>query len=391
MAIFLMFLGLLLFIGLVVLHEFGHFIAARRNGVIVEEFGIGFPPRVWSRNLKNGVKFSLNLLPLGGFVKLKGEHDADKHPGSFGAASLIVKSKIMLAGVAMNLLAALLIFTVVALTGMPKAITKDSVGENQFTIARDTKIIRNDVIISYVEPNSPASTIGLRAGDRLLSLQSINIINSDQLPNITKTKPEQTIDVKFSHNGKIVTAKAQLRSKQEVESSLKSGSPKGYLGISPTDYTVQRSTWSAPVVAVGLSAQLTRLTFKGLWSAIRGLGSLVAGFTTGNKNARQAGQAAASQQVSGPVGIFFILKEGAHRGLGFILFIIGILSLTLAIMNVLPIPALDGGRFYLVLISRKIFHQPLARKTEERIVGSSFVALLLLFVVITFVDIRRFL
>ena len=144
-------------------------------------------------------------------------------------------------------------------------------------------------------------------------------------------------------------------------------------------------------MAVGLSVQLTRLTLKGLWSAVRGLASLMAGFFTGNRQARQAGQAAASGQVSGPLGIFFILREGARRGFGFVLFIIGIISLTLAIMNILPIPALDGGRFYLVLISRKLFGRPLSQRAEERIVGSSFAALILLFILITFVDIHRFL
>src|SRR5580698_876104 len=111
MTIFLLVLGLVLFIGLIVLHEFGHFIAARRSGVEVEEFGIGFPPGIWSKEMKKGYRLSINLLPLGGFVKLKGEHDADKTPGSFGAASLLSKTKIMLAGVGMNLLAAMVIFT----------------------------------------------------------------------------------------------------------------------------------------------------------------------------------------------------------------------------------------------------------------------------------------
>src|SRR4051812_6435128 len=109
MPLFLLILGLVLFVGLVVIHEFGHFLVARRNGVDVEEFGIGFPPTAWSRKIKSkkgDFKFSINWLPLGGFVRLKGEHDADKAPGSFGAASLPAKVKIMAAGVAMNLLAA---------------------------------------------------------------------------------------------------------------------------------------------------------------------------------------------------------------------------------------------------------------------------------------------
>src|SRR6266481_5182881 len=101
MQILVFIFGLVLFIGLVLVHEWGHFILARRNGVDVEEFGLGFPPRAWSKKLKSGMRLSLNWLPLGGFVKLKGENDSDSRKGSLGAASLWTKSKIMLAGVTM--------------------------------------------------------------------------------------------------------------------------------------------------------------------------------------------------------------------------------------------------------------------------------------------------
>src|SRR6185369_2836902 len=120
MSVFLLIIGILLFVGLVVFHEFGHFLAARRNGVEVEEFGIGFPPRAWKRTTKKGFVFSLNWLPIGGFVKLKGENDAATEKGSFGAARFRDKAKIMLAGVAMNLAAAFVIFTVLAVVGMPQ-------------------------------------------------------------------------------------------------------------------------------------------------------------------------------------------------------------------------------------------------------------------------------
>lgn len=397
MSVFLLVLGLVLFVALVVAHELGHFIVARRNGVEAEEFGIGFPPTLWKRRIKSkkgNYDLTINALPLGGFVKLKGEHDADTHKGSFGAASLKAKSKIMLAGVAVNLVLALAILAIVAITGMPKVITEAQFGEDQFTVASDTSVVRNDVFFGYVEPDSPASQAGVQPGDRLVALtpdgeQTITVDKSSTLQAATRDNAGERVTIAFVRDGAEQQATTQLRSADEVVASQSTSQPKGYLGVVMTDLAIQKSTWSAPVVAVGLSVQMTKLTLQGLGSALQGLGSLIAGLVTGNDAARSNGQAAATEQVSGPVGIFMILKQGTERGFGFVLFIIGIISLTLAIMNVLPIPALDGGRFYMVLISRGIFKRPLSQRTEERIVGTAFMALMLLFVLITIVDVKR--
>ena len=152
--VFSVLVGLFLLVLLVVLHELGHAIAARRNGVVVEEFGIGFPPRAWARKLGNGVLFTLNWLPLGGYVKLQGEHDAADKPGDYGAASLWVKTKILLAGVFINWATAALIFTGLALVGLPKVI------DNQFTVASDTTEIRKPVTIVQTTDGSPAERPG---------------------------------------------------------------------------------------------------------------------------------------------------------------------------------------------------------------------------------------
>src|SRR3989344_2593861 len=128
MQILLFILGLLLFTSLVIVHEWGHYFIARRNGVKTEEFGLGLPPRAWGKKLRSGMIISLNWLPIGGFVKLKGENDSDKRKCSFGAASLGAKSKIIMAGVFMNLVVGLLLLTLLAAIGMPRLITKDSVG-----------------------------------------------------------------------------------------------------------------------------------------------------------------------------------------------------------------------------------------------------------------------
>jgi regulator of sigma E protease len=387
MSIVLLVVGVVLFIGLVVVHEYGHFILARRNGVEVEEFGIFFPPRLYKHRTKAGWIFSINALPLGGFVKLKGEHDSDTEPGTFGAASTWVKSKIMAAGVLMNLATALVMFTILALIGMPKLVP------NQFSVKRDTGLVSQRVLINYVEPGSPAARAGLQAEDEITDISlpgysPVGISSANKLPDITKAFAGKTVDVYYVRAGHEHQARLTLLSAKVVAASQKTNNPKGYLGISPTQLTIQRSTWSAPIVAVGLSAQVTALTFQGLGHALGGLGSLIAGAVTGNTTARQNGQTTATAQVAGPVGIFVIMKNGSLLGYQFMLFIIAIVSLTLAIMNILPIPALDGGRLWLILASRRL-KRPLSAKREEAINAAGFALLIGLLILVTIVDIKR--
>jgi regulator of sigma E protease len=387
MSVILLIVGLLLFISLVVVHEWGHFIMARRGGVEVEEFGIFFPPRLYKRRMKGGWDFTINLIPLGGFVKLKGEHDSDTAKGSFGAASLSRKVKIMVAGVVMNLITALVLFTIVALIGMPKLI------DNQFTIKSDTKVVSQQVLVTYIEPGSPASKIGLKADDQLESLQlpgysPVAVTTSKNLPSITKQFAGKTATLTYQRQGRMQQAKVTLLSKKAVDASQKTNNPHGYLGIGPKDFMLQRSTWSAPVVAVGLSAQLTALTFQGLGHAFAGLGSIFAGAATGNTVARQHGQTESSQ-LSGPIGIYFILKLGSLLGYKFMLMIIAYISLTLAIMNILPIPALDGGRLWITLVARAL-KRPLTAKREELINMIGFMVLITLVITISIVDVKRF-
>jgi regulator of sigma E protease len=378
----------------VLVHEWGHYIAARRNGVDVEEFGLGFPPRAWSRKLKSGMRLSLNILPLGGFVKLKGEHDYDTRKHSFGAASLGTKSKIMLAGVTMNLIVGIAMLTILAWIGMPKLLTQDSVGQDQFTVASDTKIIHQQVLVGAIQPGSPAQKAGLRSTDELLSIsgegKTIKISTDQQIHQATTGLAGQKVNIEIKRNGQVTDKPAHLLSKNEVQASLKTDNPKGYLGIVPTGIQVQRSTWSAPIVAVGLTKQIVVLTFQGLGHAIAGLGSAIAGLATHNQQARQNGQDQATSQVGGPVAIGVALWDYGNLGLNFMLFLIALISLTLALMNVLPIPALDGGRLAMVLISRGVFRRPLSQATEERIVGASFFFLLGLIALITLVDVKRF-
>lgn len=383
----LLIIGLVMFIGLVVVHELGHFWVARRNGVEAEEFGIFFPPTLWRKKTKGGWDFTINLLPLGGFVKLKGEYDEDKRPGAFGAATTWVKTKIMLAGVAVNLIVAVLLFTILALTGMPKLVA------DQFTVPSDTKVIRQDVYVGSVTTGSPAAKAGLQSQDKIVAITGDAgkkyAIGENDLSTVTKTLAGQTVTIDFVRDGQAKTATTQLNSQKAVTESIAAGSPKGHLGVAPVQNVITRSTWSAPIVAVGVTGQFTKLTFQGLWTALRGLGSILAATVTGNTVARQHGQAVAADQVSGPVGIFMILKSGSVLGFSYILMIIALISLTLAIMNLLPIPALDGGRVFVMMLAR-LLKKPLTRQIEERVYGAGFLVLIALIIVITIVDVRRF-
>ena len=382
----LLILGLFLFFLLIVLHEYGHFLVAKRNGVEVEEFGVGFPPKLFGKTMGKGIfrgYYTVNLLPLGGFVRLKGEEDGATEKGSLGAASTPAKLRIMLAGVAVNLVAALLFFTVVAWLGMPQIVP------NQFTVKSDSTVLRSDVYAGFIEKDSPAASAGLQTGDIITSINDVAITNASDLRTVTSANAGQTVPIAYTHDGQPKTATVQLQSEQTVVESRSTATPKGYLGVVPRDYTLLRSTWSAPIVAVGVSAQFTSLTIKALGQSIYNLFAALFNVITGDTTTAKKQASKASENVSGPVGIFAILQQGADLGYQFILFVVAVLSLTLAIMNFLPIPALDGGRAFVMLLF-KALKKPLSPDTEARIHGTGFALLMILFIVITVVDIRRF-
>jgi len=394
MGIFLLIVGLVLFIGLIITHELGHFWAARRDGVEVEEFGIFFPPALYRRRMKGGWDFTFNLLPLGGFVKLKGEHDADTEPGSFGAASLAAKTKIMAAGVVVNLLTAFVLFLVLALVGMPHLV------DNQFTVANDTHYVHRaqyKTVVDQVEKGSPAAKAGIRADDVIVAigpragLQKLS--SSSDIASMTKRYGGKTVAVQIKQGSKTSIKTVTLRDDAAIAAAAKQGKTIGRLGVVTTPeqsgLTVARSTWSAPIVAAGTMGQLTGLTFEGIGKALWGLGGTIAGGITGNTTARQAAQTEASSQVSGPVGIFFVFKYGAELGFQFILMIVAVLALTLGVMNLLPIPALDGGRLWITLIAHAV-KKPLSPRREELVNLAGFVVLFGLIILISVVDVKRF-
>jgi regulator of sigma E protease len=355
-------LGIVLFILLIVVHEYGHFLAAKRNGVEVEEFGIGFPPRIYGRTMGKGIFrgfYSVNLLPLGGFVKLKGETDADTRKGSFGAASFGAKTQIILAGVVMNFIAAAAILTVLSWTGMPRLV------EDQFTIASDTTIGNQSVLVGFVAEDSPGAAAGLELGDELISLGGTAIISSDQLFELTDERAGETQEILY------------VRDNQQQRATITLNGPEAetQFGVAPTDLIVERSTWSAPLRGLGLTAQFSWLTLSGVYTTIVDLV---------NGNGSQA-----AESVTGPVGIFVLLRDISEAGLSFVMFFIALISITLGVMNALPIPALDGGRLFVSGLF-KLLKRPLSPQLEQRIHSTGMVALLMLIALITVVDVRRF-
>lgn len=368
--------GLIVLVLLVSVHELGHAIVAQRNGVVVEEFGIGFPPRAWGKKLKSGLLFSINWLPLGGFVKLQGEHDAATNKGDYGAATFWVKTKILLAGVFMNWVVAAVLFTILALVGLPKIVP------NQLSIPGDTTITTSPVQVTQLTAGYPAEKSGIKVGDKILRFDGEQISSTQQLITISKAHRGQTVPIEFARSdGTLKTANVTLR---DADSAVFGA------GLGQQEYI--KATWSAPLVGIATTGQFTWVTLQGLGDLVANLfnglvGQLSTSQTTRDSAAKELDTAGAS--VAGPVGILGVIFPAASQaGFWQVVFLAAIISLTLAVMNILPIPSLDGGRWFVTAIF-KLFKKPLKKDTEEKIHGSGFMVLMLLVIVITVADVVK--
>jgi regulator of sigma E protease len=371
-------LGLLILVFLVVIHELGHAIAARRNGVVVEEFGIGFPPKAWAKKLKNGVLFTINWLPLGGFVRLKGEHDAATKKGDYGAASYWQKTRILLAGVAINWLVAAGILAVLAWVGLPKILP------NQFSIPGDTTIVKQPVEITFVAKDSPADKAGLKVGDKVVRFAGEPVPTAELLSSQTKEKKGQTVEVIYSRKGVESSATVELRADNQNE--------QGYLGVGSGQREQIQASWSAPIVGVVTTAQFTGVTLSGLGdlvvNLVKGIALQISPDQATREHAHQSLQTV-SNSVAGPIGILGTIFPAAEQaGPVQLAFLTAIISLTLAVMNVLPIPALDGGRWFIMTIFR-LLKKPLSKEHEERIQATGFMVLMMLVVLVTIADVGK--
>ena len=403
-------LGLLALVILVTAHEFGHFIAARKNGVEVEEFGICFPPRAiawrkvkgkwrrlkkseWDKAPGEGTIISLNWLPIGGFCQMKGENDDASEKGTFGKASYWSKTKILFAGVTANWIVAAVIFTALAFVGMPHFM------ENQFQVDIDTEVyITKPVTLESVEKDSPADNAGLQAGDVVKSMRVLKCDNEECTEGVNERYEILTTDDLLGFLDKYAGETVYMsfmRDENEMTASLNlNPSDKDYiLGAAIDGELLYMSSWSSPIVGIGTTLQLTGETFKGLGQLIVNLFSGIVKQVNFDQNVRESGAEelqSAGDSVTGPVGIVGILFPNvAKTGGRSLAFLVAIISVSLACMNVLPIPALDGGRWLMITIAR-LRKKKLSKATEEKIVGRSFIVILILAVVITILDIMRF-
>lgn len=371
-------IGLLILVFLVVVHELGHAIAARRNGVVVEEFGIGFPPRAWKKKLKNGILFTVNWLPLGGFVKLKGEHDSADKKGDYGAASYWQKTRILLAGVAINWLVAAGILTVLAWVGLPKVLP------DQFTVPSDATIHRQPVELTVIAKDSPAEKAGLKVGDRVVRFAGEPVPSAEALANQARAKKGQEVEMIYSRKGVESSTKVALRSGDNPQ--------QGYLGVGSGQREQIQASWSAPIVGVVTTAQFTGATLAGLGDVLVNLVKGIALQIHPDQAVRQ--EAGASLQsvgnsVAGPIGILGVVFPAAEQaGIVQLAFLTAVISLTLAVMNVLPIPALDGGRWFIMTIFR-VLKKPLTKEREERIQATGFMVLMILVILVTIADVGK--
>lgn len=376
--------GLIALTVLVALHEFGHGVVARRNGVKVEEFGIGFPPRAWGKKLKKtilgkNVLYSLNWLPLGGFVKLKGEYDSADKEGDYGAASYWVKTKILLAGVFVNWVTAAILLTVLAVTGMPQVLS------NQFTVASDTKVVAKDIQLGTLTAGYPAEKAGLKAKDKIIAVNGQKITTVQQFIDLTHKHASKDISVTYKRDGVKKSVNVTLLDESANKDKIVFGSSL----VQPTE---NRSTWSAPIVGVGITTQFTWETFKGIGSLFYNLGAGLVSQLSTDKTVRDNGGkelSAATNSVAGPIGILgIIFPAGVAGGLTLLTFLIANISLALAIMNVLPIPALDGGRWFTMTLY-KLRNKELTKDAEEKIQTIGFLVLMALVVLVTVADVGK--
>lgn len=376
---------LLVFIGtifiLVIAHEWGHFIIARRSGMKVEEFGFGFPPMLiaFYRDLETGkikrfkrsedVKnapstvYSLNLLPLGGFVKIKGENadgSESNDSDSFSSAKLYKRFLVLIAGVAANAIIGILIFSFTLSSGMRFSL-------DNYNVGKFGSVVDKGLYVGFILPGMPGELAGIKSGDKIISADGVVVGAADEFRNIVYSFENKKIEIVYERN------KTQIIS--EVTPVVLKETGKPGVGIEIIESGIVKYPWYvSPYYALKLSGELISTipsTFGAMFKAIKENGST-------------------SGVVAGPVGIAVMAGEAAKDGASTLLQFIGLLSLNLAVLNILPFPALDGGRLLFVIMEAIFKKRKIIGKIEKIFNVAGFALLILLIITVTVGDLHFF-
>lgn len=334
---------------LVIVHEFGHFLAARAVGIRAEKFSIGFGPVIVSKKI-GATEFIVSLLPLGGFVKLAGEspEEARGEKDEFSAKPLWQRLTVVLAGPLMNALLAYVLFAAVFLSGQPTLVSK----------------------IGKVLEGTPAASAGLREGDRILSVNGAPVSTWDEvLENVHKASGEVTLSIEREGAAQEVRVMPARREARELSGKK---TTRAFLGVAPAGDIVHVKTsfgeaWTAAAKKVW---QLTAMIFVSLGLMVTGALPF-------------------KESMTGPIGIFFMTQQAAQMGVAYLLYFMGSLSVSLFVLNLLPIPVLDDGHVLFMLIE-KLKGSPLNERLREKMTQGGMVMLLGLMAFVIFQDISRF-
>ena len=331
---------------LVIVHEFGHFWVAKKNGIWVEEFGFGLPPRLFGKKIGDTL-YSVNALPFGGFVRLHGEMTSEgltKENKAFINKSLWAKTAVIIAGVVMNFLLAIVAFAIVySFTGIQKE--------------------TNEVKVLSISTNSPAQLAQILVGDIVKKVDGQEVKSVSAF--VSKIEDKKGKKVKLELQDRTVT----------VTPRLTPPAGEGALGVTITSTeTYFAPVWQRPFLGAYYG------TKEALFWGKTVFGGFVNIFT-------ELFQGRSPKDVSGPVGVFAVTSEVAKTGILPLINLIGIISVNLAVLNIIPFPALDGGRLLFIIIEA-ILGKKVAPKVEAVIHSVGMAILLLLILAITIKDIR---
>lgn len=361
-----MLLTIILFIAvlavLVLAHELGHYLTARWFGCRVEEFGFGFPPRLWGwRSKKTDILYSVNALPLGGFVKILGEDGAaTDDPTSFAARPAYQRVVILVAGVTMNVFLAAILLSIGFGVGLPTALPDDG---SLAALGQSARVQDGGIQISQVLPNSPATTAGIQVGDVVTGIEGRVMADVSSVQSMFSLNADRPLTLTILRQGTIQTltvTPTYLPSVGSVAVGV------GLVHVATVSYPWYQAI-AHGVLATGHLISAIVMAFVTI------IAQLISGSTAG-------------VSVSGPVGIAVLTGQVARQGFAALLNFMAWLSVNLAIVNILPLPALDGGRVLFVILE-KLRRRRVDQRLEAIVHNLGFALILALIVLVTYHDV----